>query len=305
MALTQIPTKTEDSLGIEKSDNVPEGVTLDPRHYTTAAQLERMKSAIIALATDVGIDDPPAAGSLKAKVEALEGGVPEGGLSNDSFAGTHTGELRRTGAGTYAVARHELAASAAPTTGDDSADGYATGSLWQWIAEDPAAGVYYCADATEGAAQWVRIYPAEVDLPEIPALSDATPQALGTAASGTSPDAARADHVHAKPTSTTIGTTIETTSVSLTDLADGTVYQVNLGSPDVLSVGVSDDGAVVGKLVGFVPVGTGGVSVAAAGAMNLRYSADFSPAAAGQYSPIWVLILAPTEALVFGDLAAA
>lgn len=49
--LITIPTKTEDSLGIEKSDNVPEGVTLDPEHYTTAAQLEAMKTALIAHAT--------------------------------------------------------------------------------------------------------------------------------------------------------------------------------------------------------------------------------------------------------------
>jgi hypothetical protein len=44
-----VPTKTEESLGIEKSDNVPEGVVLDPRHWTTAAQLEAMKTKIIEL----------------------------------------------------------------------------------------------------------------------------------------------------------------------------------------------------------------------------------------------------------------
>lgn len=44
-----VPTKTEGSLGIEKSDNVPEGVVLDPRHWTTAAQLEEMKTKIIEL----------------------------------------------------------------------------------------------------------------------------------------------------------------------------------------------------------------------------------------------------------------
>lgn len=44
-----VPSKTEESLGIEKSDNVPEGVVLDPRHWTTAAQLELMKTKLIEL----------------------------------------------------------------------------------------------------------------------------------------------------------------------------------------------------------------------------------------------------------------
>lgn len=76
MALTSIPTKTEASIGQVKSDNLPEGVTLDPRHWTTAEQLERMKDVLIALATDVGVDDTPAAGSLKKRVDELEEGVP-------------------------------------------------------------------------------------------------------------------------------------------------------------------------------------------------------------------------------------
>lgn len=249
------------------------------------------------------IEDTVADETKKITVANLRAAIAA--LTDSSFAGSHAGELRRTGAGTYAVARHELAASAAPTTGDDSADGYATGSLWQWIAEDPAAGVYYCADATEGAAQWVRIYPAEVSLPDIPALSDATPQPLGTAAAGTSEAASRADHVHAKPTSATVGAAIVTTSVSFADLDDGTVYEVNLGPGDTLSVNVGDAGAVVGKLVGFTPVGSGGVQIVAAGSMNLRVPASFAAEAAEQHSMIFVLIKGATEAVVFGDLAAA
>lgn len=69
-----IPTKTEDSIGIEKSDNLPDGVTLDERHWTTAAQLETIKDTLIALAEEVGETASPDAGSLRGRVDALEGG---------------------------------------------------------------------------------------------------------------------------------------------------------------------------------------------------------------------------------------
>jgi hypothetical protein len=39
--------KTEESIGIQKSDNIPAGVVPDRRYFTTAAQLERMKTALI------------------------------------------------------------------------------------------------------------------------------------------------------------------------------------------------------------------------------------------------------------------
>lgn len=50
--------------------------------------------------------------------------------------------------------RHNLAASAAPTTGDDSGDGYGVGSEWVDTAADKA---YKCVDASVGAAVWSEI----------------------------------------------------------------------------------------------------------------------------------------------------
>ena len=46
---------------------------------------------------------------------------------------------------------NKLDATAAPTTGDDSADGYSVGSKW---IDTSADKVYECLDATEGAAVW-------------------------------------------------------------------------------------------------------------------------------------------------------
>ena len=42
-------------------------------------------------------------------------------------------------------------------------------------------------------------------IPTVPSASSATPQALGTAAAGSSTDYSRADHVHAKPTAADVG----------------------------------------------------------------------------------------------------
>lgn len=56
-------------------------------------------------------------------------------------------------------------------------------------------------------------------IPSVPSASSATPQALGTAAAGSSTDYSRADHVHAKPTAADIGAIAE-------PAADGTNGQV-------------------------------------------------------------------------------
>jgi len=89
-----------------------------------------------------------------------------------------------------------------------------------------------------------------------PALSDATPSALGVAASGSSGDASRADHVHAMP--------------SASDITTGTFdnARINWASPSAL--GSSTPAAVTGTTV------TGNTSVLAplldavsAGALNI------------------------------------
>ena len=50
-----IPTKTDDSIGRVKSDNLPPDVTITDAeldHYTPAAELEALKTAVVDLATE-------------------------------------------------------------------------------------------------------------------------------------------------------------------------------------------------------------------------------------------------------------
>jgi hypothetical protein len=49
---------------------------------------------------------------------------------------------------------HNLAASSAPTVGDDTADGYAAGSMWVWTAMKRA---WVCVSAGAGAAVWYEL----------------------------------------------------------------------------------------------------------------------------------------------------
>ena len=98
-----VPTKTEDSLGIEKSDNVPEGVALDPRHWTKAAQLEALKSKVIELAEK--------ANELEAAIAELEGAG--GGIT------ALTGDGTASGTGSVALTVDQargLRETAGPTT---------------------------------------------------------------------------------------------------------------------------------------------------------------------------------------------
>lgn len=52
------------------------------------------------------------------------------------------------------LAKSNLSASTNPGTGDDSADGYAVGSLW---INTTAGVVHQCVDATAGAAEWAEL----------------------------------------------------------------------------------------------------------------------------------------------------
>lgn len=50
-------------------------------------------------------------------------------------------------------------ATTAPTAGDDTTAGYATGSLWY---DSTANRLYWCASATAGAAVWIEVSPADL-----------------------------------------------------------------------------------------------------------------------------------------------
>jgi len=69
-------------------------------------------------------------------------------------ANPHSVTKDQVGLGDVANLKCNLAATAAPTTGDDSADGYAVGSSWFDVTNDKA---YLCLDATVDAAVWQEV----------------------------------------------------------------------------------------------------------------------------------------------------
>jgi len=58
------------------------------------------------------------------------------------------------GLGNVTNIKDKFDATAAPTTGDDTADGYAVGSFWLDVTADKA---YLCLDASSGAAVWKEV----------------------------------------------------------------------------------------------------------------------------------------------------
>lgn len=76
-----------------------------------------------------------------------------GAVMDSDFGGSYSADLTRTGAGTYAGLRNNLAATASPSATDDSASNYAVGSRWIDTTADRA---WTCVDATPGAAVWIE-----------------------------------------------------------------------------------------------------------------------------------------------------
>lgn len=83
-------------------------------------------------------------------------------LSSKTIAALASGDyvpfLQVQGDGTFIIRRYaatldNLAATAAPTAGDDSGDGYAVGSRWLDTTNDRA---YVCLDATAASAVWLE-----------------------------------------------------------------------------------------------------------------------------------------------------
>jgi hypothetical protein len=78
---------------------------------------------------------------------------PHPGYVKESLFAAAGDTLVGTGSGTLAKRKNNDAATAAPTTGDDSGDGYAVGSRWIDTTNDHE---YVCVDATAAAAVWVQ-----------------------------------------------------------------------------------------------------------------------------------------------------
>jgi len=103
-------------------------------------------------------------GAQSTKLDGIEAGADvtdatnvaaAGAIMDSDFSGSDAGVLRRTGAGTYSRLKDNLSATVAPTTNDDSGDGYAVGSMWVDVTGD---NIYFCIDATVASAVW-RLVP--------------------------------------------------------------------------------------------------------------------------------------------------
>jgi len=95
----------------------------------------------------------------KAKLDGIEPGADvtdavnveaAGALMESDFVGSD-GFMRKVAPGTFEVVKANLAASVAPGPTDDSAAGYAVGSVW---VDTTNGRTYVCVDAAPGAAVW-------------------------------------------------------------------------------------------------------------------------------------------------------
>lgn len=131
------------------------------------------------------IDDVDAGLTKRISPKSLVDGG--GAVMDADFAGSDAGALARTGVGTYAVRKDNLAAAATPTANDDETQGYSVGS--RWIVPGSAGGEWVCTEAKAAAAVWA-VTTGDIE------LSDDAPLSAGTATAGDSDEAARANHVH-------------------------------------------------------------------------------------------------------------
>lgn len=234
-----------------------------------------------------------------------------GAVMNTDFAGSALGRLTRTGSGTYAVIKDELAAVSVPTVNDDASAGYQAGSLWI----TPTA-VYVCMDPGVGFATWHRIWQK----------TTAAPEDVGAvAAVGTSATLSPADHVHAHGAQTDEtmhahatpaaagfappGTPIteSTTTRTLSDSDHGRTILCTHASGCAVTV---PDTVTPGLTVLLVQRGAGQVTIAGSGTMVVTPASTFATAAneaktAELGSAACVVVESSTVCNVFGDLEAA
>ncbi len=121
---------------VDGSDDI-QNATAGQKGLATAAQITKL-DGIEALAD---VTDEP-------NVNAA------GAVMHSDLAGADTGPIQRTGSEAYDVIKSNLVATAAPTTGDDTDDGYQVTSVWADVTNDV---IYQCIDATASNAVWVEI----------------------------------------------------------------------------------------------------------------------------------------------------
>lgn len=196
MAITELPEKTADSLGLPLVN-----IRTPQPNQLSAVHVEAIKDTAIQVTTAVGVDDGSTNGSLRQEIFQAKGsGSAEGGT---------VAKVPGVG-GAFKLLRSGFSVDP-PGVEDDSAHGYGIGSLWDQVDSlppwdgPPTRVLWVCKSDYVGAAEWVEVA-AGGALP-----SDATPQALGTAAAGVSALVSRADHVHATNASNTTPLALATT----------------------------------------------------------------------------------------------
>ena len=127
-----------------------------PEHWLAVMELDRPL---------VGVGNPGSSGTSKAEVTAAQK-ADAAVTAHESASDPHSGYVKEseftaagdllvgTGSATLTRRKNNMTATAAPTTGDDSGDGYAVGSLWYDTTNDKA---YTALDVTVAAAVWKEI----------------------------------------------------------------------------------------------------------------------------------------------------
>lgn len=155
---------------------LPAGQTVDGRDVSADGIL--LDATAAALTAHIGAGGaahaaatPSDAGFMSAADKTAHDAVVAEAIRDGDFPGSYTADLTRTGAGTYAGLKSNLAAIVAPTVTDDSSADYAVGSRWVDVAADRS---WLCVDATVGAAVWLELGRATIEYVS-GFVADATP----------------------------------------------------------------------------------------------------------------------------------
>lgn len=168
MAITILPTKIDGTtenggIGRPKSDNLPPDVTItdaELEHYTTAVELENMKTALVEVCEAVGDGDDPDPTSLTARVEAIEASELVSGVLTPTALSGNVDNYAPTGHADADVWRLDPNGATRTITGIASV---AAGRVLRIVNLSAANTIEFSHDVTSTAAN--RFYlPAEADL---------------------------------------------------------------------------------------------------------------------------------------------
>lgn len=148
MAITELPEKTADSLGLPLVN-----IRTPQPNQLSAVHVEAIKDNAIQVTTAVGLDDGSTNGSLRREIFQAKG-------SGSAFAGS-VAKVAGVG-GALKLLRSGFSVDP-PGVDDDSAHGYGIGSTWDQVDSlppwdgPPARVLWVCKSDYVGAAEWVEL----------------------------------------------------------------------------------------------------------------------------------------------------